>query len=201
MSHLYRSILHIITRTSNTELVKISKEDVERGRGNAWKFMTEIRYAMWLAGTFFVSVHQWITWFLVGHPCFCCFALQFCQRPSVNYPISCRTPLFLLFCTAIPAPSISELLDFLSDTPVSVVLHCNSVSVHQRIAWFLVGHCFVLIAKILPVQTRQDLCVVQGTGAGKYASQLLKASCASYANGLPLAAKVHWTVCLSLAMQ
>jgi len=29
-----------------------------------------------------------------------------------------------------------------------------------------------------------DPCVVQGTGAGKYASQLHKASCASYAKGL-----------------
>ena len=97
-------------------------------------------------------------------------------------------------------PSISELPDFLSDAPVSDVLHCNSSTVHQRIAWFLVGRCFVLIAKILPVQTCKDLCVVQGTGVGKNASQLLKASCASYAKGLPLAAKVHWTVCLSLAM-
>ena len=34
------------------------------------------------------------------------------------------------------------------------------------------------------LQTCQDLCVVQGTAAGKYASQLLKASCASYAKGL-----------------
>ena len=37
---------------------------------------------------------------------------------------------------------------------------------------------------VLDLQTRQDLCVVQGTGAGKNASQLLKASCASYAKGL-----------------
>ena len=37
---------------------------------------------------------------------------------------------------------------------------------------------------VLHLQTRQDLCVVQGTGAAKYASQLLKASCASYAKGL-----------------
>ena len=79
------------------------------------------------------------------------------------------------------SPSINELPDFLSDAPVSVVLHCNSGTVHQRIARFLVGRCFVLIAKILPVQTCKDLCVVQGTGAGKNASQLLKASCASYA--------------------
>ena len=32
------------------------------------------------------------------------------------------------------------------------------------------------------------------------ASQFLKASCANYAKGLPLAAKVHRTICLSLAM-
>ena len=36
----------------------------------------------------------------------------------------------------------------------------------------------------LYLQTRQDLCLVRGTAAGKYASQLLKASCASYAKGL-----------------
>ncbi|MDE5731929.1 MAG: hypothetical protein K2H95_02670, partial [Bacteroidales bacterium] len=29
---------------------------------------------------------------------------------------------------------------------------------------------------VLHLQTRQDLCVVQGNGAGKYASQLLKAA-------------------------
>ena len=34
---------------------------------------------------------------------------------------------------------------------------------------------------VLYLQTCKDLCIVQGTGAGEYASQLLKASCASYA--------------------
>ena len=34
---------------------------------------------------------------------------------------------------------------------------------------------------VLCLQTHKDLCMVQGTGAGEYASQLLKASCASYA--------------------
>ena len=37
---------------------------------------------------------------------------------------------------------------------------------------------------VLYLQTCKDLCVVQGTAAGNYASQLLKASCASYAKGL-----------------
>ena len=37
---------------------------------------------------------------------------------------------------------------------------------------------------VLCLQTHKDLCIVQGTGAGEYASQLLKASCASYAKGL-----------------
>ena len=37
---------------------------------------------------------------------------------------------------------------------------------------------------VLYLQTCKDLCIVQGTAAGKYASQLLKASCASYAKGL-----------------
>ena len=37
---------------------------------------------------------------------------------------------------------------------------------------------------VLYLQTCKDLCIVQGTGAGEYASQLLKASCASYAKGL-----------------
>ena len=51
-------------------------------------------------------------------PGFRCFALQFRHRPSVNCPISCRTFLILLFCTAIPTPSISELPDFLPDAIV-----------------------------------------------------------------------------------
>ena len=39
----------------------------------------------------------------------------------------------------------------------------------------------------------QDPCIiVQGTGAGKYASQLLKASCASYAKGLAPPALCRW---------
>ena len=37
---------------------------------------------------------------------------------------------------------------------------------------------------VLYLQTCKNLCVVQGTGAGEYASQLLKASRASYAKGL-----------------
>ena len=37
---------------------------------------------------------------------------------------------------------------------------------------------------VLYLQTCNDLCIVQGTRAGEYASQLLKASRASYAKGL-----------------
>ena len=41
-----------------------------------------------------------------------------------------------------------------------------------------------LVYTFLYLQTCKDLCIVQGTGAGEYASQLLKASCVSYAKRL-----------------
>ena len=40
----------------------------------------------------------------------------------------------------------------------------------------------------------------QSTALGIYAGRVLKACCASYAQGLPLTTKVHWTICLSFAI-
>ena len=85
------------------------------------------------------TVHQSIARFPVGRSCSRCLALQFRHCPSVSCPISCRTLPVSLFRTTISAPSISESPDFLSDGPVSEVLHCNSGTVHQWIARFPVG--------------------------------------------------------------
>ena len=88
-------------------------------------------------------VHQWIARFPVGRSCFRGFALQFRHRPSVYCPIPCRTVLFPRFCTAIPAPSISELPDSLSDASGFLVQKHYFGIVHQWIVRFPVGRsCF-----------------------------------------------------------
>ena len=57
------------------------------------------------------------------------------------------------------------------------VVQCESKGVQSA-----VQRCQGFTVRCL--QTCKDLCIVQGTGAGEYACQLLKASCASYAKEL-----------------
>ena len=114
-----------------------------------------------------VTVPQRIDWFPVGRYRFRSPELYFRHRTSANCPISCRTLSFSKSRSAFPAPSISKSTDFLPDAIVFEVLNCISGTVHQRIARFPVGRCFVLIVRILTVQTCQDLCVVQGTAGGR----------------------------------
>jgi len=45
------------------------------------------------------------------------------------------------------------------------------------------------------LQTRQDLCVVQGTGAGKKRQPAPQSKLRELRQRAPLTAKVHWTVC------
>ena len=55
--------------------------------------------------------------------------------------------------------------------------------------WIKKMPLFLIVEPYL--QTCQDLCVVQGTTAGKYASQRFSASCASSAQGLAPPAECH----------
>ena len=88
----------------------------------------------------FDTVHQWIARCPVVRPCFCCFALHFCHRPSVNCLISCRTLLFLLFCAALLSPSISELPDFLSDA--ALCWWCRKRKTTGILRWAVLRQCY-----------------------------------------------------------
>ena len=96
---LYRSILHVIAQTCNTEFGKVSKEDVE---------MT----ANLLLNSCMNATRRDLFW----------------HRPSANCQISCRTVLFPMSCAVILAPSISKLHGFLSVGPVSHVFELRTKS-------------------------------------------------------------------------